>query len=120
MSDAIGTVRREDHDGGYSIWVKVGVLCHDDSLDAAWQCVFSTAIGNIGETLKDEFAEQPKNTVIALLPGTPASEPIGVVLDRAVASVQELKTAEPGEFNRGWNAAIAASSVVVRREGGAR
>jgi len=125
MSDPIGTVRREMHGkDGFSVWVKVGVVDANDALYGAWQCVYSTAIGNIGETLKNELVEQDEHTIVTLLPYTPAANPSRTLLDSAddvIASMQELRTDEPGEFNRGWNAAVAATSVVVRREsGGAR
>jgi len=47
-----------------------------------------------------------------------AANPSRTMLDDVMTYMQELRTDEPGEFNRGWNAAVAAISVVVGRESG--
>jgi hypothetical protein len=45
MSDKIGTVRREDHEDGYSLWLLMQNWNEDVS---TWRCVYSTAPGNVG------------------------------------------------------------------------
>jgi len=67
--------------------------------------------------LRDErdSARRERDEAMAKLAKAPAA-----VADRAVVAMQEVKSSETGELYRGWNAAIAASSVVVGREGGTR
>lgn len=79
MSDLIGTIRREEHEGGFSIWAKVAqaqVIMPNQRVVAAaeWLCVFSTAEGNCGERLHRYIVERPDNPVVGFIPGTPAAE----------------------------------------------
>lgn len=75
-TDPVGTVRREDHEGGYSIWIRVGRSMFEGYgsnavvfVKPAWRCVYSTVNGNSGAT----FAEIPDFPVIGAVPGTPAA-----------------------------------------------
>lgn len=63
-NDPIGTVRREDHDGGHSVFVK-------DTGYHPWVCVFSTASGNTGGSLGND--EVVGMSVTGTVPGTPAA-----------------------------------------------
>jgi hypothetical protein len=45
MNDVIGTVRREDHEGGFSLWL---LMQNWDESEPSWRCVYSTASGNVG------------------------------------------------------------------------
>jgi len=67
--DPIGTLRREDHADGHSIW-----LSTQDRLGRrGWFCVHSTVVGNLGGRVEhDEVAGLP---VIGSIPGTPAAPP---------------------------------------------
>lgn len=67
MSDPIGTIRREEHDGGYSIWVRVDFDRRRD--ERPWLCVHSTAWGNVGERL----AHAEGFEVVGAIPHTPAA-----------------------------------------------
>jgi hypothetical protein len=81
VNETVGTVKREDHEGGYSIWVRVGrsapewdkgsrkyVTAEDFPV---WLCVHSTTIGNLGYTFDDLPDSIP---TIGVVPGTPAAE----------------------------------------------
>lgn len=74
MSDPIGTVRREDHDGGYSVWQRIG----PHELDAEWDCVWSTAYGQVGRAWEPGFGAKIEavTMVIGAAPGTPAAEAV--------------------------------------------
>ncbi|PWK81656.1 hypothetical protein C8D88_11667 [Lentzea atacamensis] len=80
MSDLIGTIRREEHEGGFSIWAKVAqAQVHAFNpvrtvVAAEWLCVYSTAEGNCGERLHRMFVERDANPVVGFVPGTPAAE----------------------------------------------
>lgn len=64
----VGEIRREDHDGGYSLWQSV----EGPEGQGLWLCTFSTAFGNRGETLLwQQVADLP---VIGSVPGTPAAD----------------------------------------------
>lgn len=82
MSDLVGTIRREDHEGGFSIWAKVAqaqVIMPSSRVVAAaeWLCVYSTAEGNCGERLHRYIVERDSNPVVGMIPGTPAAEQVG-------------------------------------------
>jgi hypothetical protein len=69
--DPAGTLRREDHADGYSLWVRVvntgyGLL----PPTAAWVCVWSTARGNCGNTLPVGCLYD--TPIIGVVPGSPA------------------------------------------------
>jgi hypothetical protein len=79
MSDLIGTIRREEHEGGFSIWAKVAqaqvILPGNRTVVAAeWLCVHSTAEGNCGERIHRYMAERDDNPIVGFIPGTPAAE----------------------------------------------
>jgi hypothetical protein len=79
MSDLIGTIRREEHEGGFSIWAKVAqaqvILPGNRTVVAAeWLCVHSTAEGNCGERIHRYMAERVDNPIVGFIPGTPAAE----------------------------------------------
>lgn len=81
MSDLIGTVRREEHEGGFSIWAKVAqaqIIMPNQRVVAAaeWLCVFSTAEGNCGERLNRVLVERLDNPVVGVIPGTPAAQAV--------------------------------------------
>ena len=65
---AVGEIRREDHDGGHSIWQ---VEEHEDG-ERYWRCTYSTAKGNRGVTF--ELGQMLDLPVIGAVPGTPAAE----------------------------------------------
>ncbi len=62
-----GTVRREDHEGGHSVWQAV-----EERTRRYWLCVYSTTFSNIGSSLPDQ--EVSGFPVIGAAPGTPAAE----------------------------------------------
>lgn len=79
--DDIGTIRFEQHedDGGFSIWVKVGLGLFDEIIGdwriaGCWQCVYSSALGNPGCTLPSDAVEIDEIPVIGTIPGTPAAQ----------------------------------------------
>lgn len=83
--EPIGTIRFEQHpvdedDGGYSIWVKVGMAVPDESIGmwriaGCWQCVYSSAVGNPGLTLPSDVVEENgMSEIIGTIPGTPAAQ----------------------------------------------
>lgn len=80
MSDLIGTIRREEHEGGFSIWAKVAqaqVHAYNPVrtiVAAEWLCVYSTAEGNCGERLNYRFVERDSIPVVGVIPGTPAAK----------------------------------------------
>lgn len=81
MTDPIGTVRREEHEGGFSIWAKVAqaqvIMPNSQIVMAAeWLCVYSTAEGNCGERLNRFLVERASNPVVGFIPGTPAAEQV--------------------------------------------
>ena len=70
----VGTVIREDHDGGYSIWVLVHrALCQGYGerekvwRNPEWLCVESTSASNCGSRLV--VWERPSGEVIGAVPG---------------------------------------------------
>lgn len=66
-TDEIGTVRREDHEDGYSIWLRFSPNATPGN---EWTCVHSTDWPRIESTRSpDEVAAFP---VIGVVPGTPA------------------------------------------------
>lgn len=66
--DPVGTVRREKHDEGFSVWL--ASLDHNE--DRYWVCVYSTAPGNRGQMLEDRYVGDTE--VVSCLWGTPAAE----------------------------------------------
>lgn len=81
MSDLIGTIRREEHEGGFSIWAKVAqaqIIMPNQKVVAAaeWLCVYSTAAGNCGERLHRFLVERESNPVVGCVPGTPAADKV--------------------------------------------
>jgi hypothetical protein len=66
--DPIGTVRREKHEEGFSVWL--ASLDYND--DRYWVCVYSTAPGNRGQVLEDRYVWDTE--VVSSLWGTPAAE----------------------------------------------
>jgi hypothetical protein len=79
MEDSIGTIRREEHEGGFSIWAKVAqaqvILPGGRTvIGAEWLCVFSTAEGNCGERLNRTLVERRSNPIVGVIVGTPAAE----------------------------------------------
>jgi hypothetical protein len=81
MSDLIGTIRREEHEGGFSIWAKVAqaqvILPGNRTVVAAeWLCVHSTAEGNCGERLHHTLVEKLDNPIVGAIPGTPADRSV--------------------------------------------
>lgn len=66
--DPIGTVRREEHEGGYSIWQRL----HPNATPGnEWMCVWSTVWQNIEATLPHGAAGA--FPVIGAVPGTSAA-----------------------------------------------
>lgn len=90
-ADPLGTVRREDHDGGHSIWVLVGRalvrgLDPTPFRDWSWLCIESTDIERLGF----RATGQPLNsTVIGSVPGTPAVDGITGSIDWAREVLRE-------------------------------
>ena len=75
MTDLVGTVRREEHEGGYSLFALVEKAVVEIGRPfpyktSVWLCIHSTASGNCGETISFEQAE--RHPVIGYIPGTPA------------------------------------------------
>jgi hypothetical protein len=71
MSDPLGTVRKEEHQGGHSIWVRQLPTYPDSEFtDTEWTCIWSTAEGNIGQRVGDGLTEASE--IIGAVPGTPA------------------------------------------------
>lgn len=64
----VGEVRREDHNGGHSVWQ----VEENEDGHRFWRCTHSTAPGNRGATLPlpNDYAWP----VIGAVPGTPAAE----------------------------------------------
>lgn len=81
-TDPVGTVRREEHEDGYSIWQRVGT-CRSvwDNTDSryvsepssVWRCVHSTSAGNLGAHLMG-YQISGEWAVIGAVPGTPADQ----------------------------------------------
>ncbi len=71
MSDPVGTVRREEHDGGHSTWVQVSTQIDGEY----WLCVWSASPGKLGYDWSGNFpgAIEDVTTVIGAVPGTPAA-----------------------------------------------
>jgi len=70
-ADLVGTVRREDYDGGYSIWLRARTTAAGEH----WVCVHSSAPGNPGMGWGQGWAPIEDHTVIiGAVPGTPAAE----------------------------------------------
>lgn len=62
--DQVGTVRKEDHDDGFSLWLLLQ--------DGNWTCVWSSSTGNVGRNLSCSWDEIVEFTVVVgLLPGCP-------------------------------------------------
>jgi hypothetical protein len=77
MSD-VGTVIREEHEDGYSIWVLVHralVEGYGSSehvwRNPEWLCIESIAVGNCGSRLST--ADRPPGEVLGAVPGTAAA-----------------------------------------------
>jgi hypothetical protein len=89
----VGTVRREEHDGGYSIWVLVHralvegygsrehVWCNPE-----WLCIESTTVENCGKRLPEGEMDGRDCPVIGAVPGTAAANAAEPLDSRAVAS----------------------------------
>ena len=74
----VGTVIREEHEDGYSIWVLVHrALCQGYGVrqlvwrNPEWVCIESTAVGNCGGRLPE--SPPPPGDVIGAVPGTAAA-----------------------------------------------
>lgn len=92
-TDPVGTVRREEHEGGYSIWQRHQP---DATRGNEWTCVWSTARGNIECTAPHPaVADFP---VIGAVPGTPAAEPDAA--DDEVAVERIARTLHRGAWER--------------------
>lgn len=63
-----GAIRRENHDGGFSLWQSTLTA----QLRSRWLCTYSTAYGNRGEYLDHE--DVVGMPVVGAAPGTPAAE----------------------------------------------
>lgn len=79
MTDLIGTIRREEHEGGFSIWAKVAqaqvIMPNNQTIVAAeWLCIHSTAPGNCGERLNHRLVKRASSPIVGSVPGTPAAE----------------------------------------------
>ena len=79
MEYPIGTVLREEHEGGFSVWARVGRTKMNLNTRVLrvvpeWLCVYSTAPGDNGEWL----AEAGDWPVIGAVPGTPSGGPVRV------------------------------------------
>ena len=84
--DPIGTIRRETHDAGHSIWVRMDPGYPDNQLvDTEWTCIWSTAPGNIAERLGSPIIEQDKNPIIGQVRDTPAYTGVDVEIGDKVA-----------------------------------
>jgi hypothetical protein len=70
--DLLGTVRREDHEAGHSVWQCVIVPTNHNW--RRWECVWSTAPGNIGSFLSHETVAASGFPVVGTVPGTPAAD----------------------------------------------
>lgn len=69
--DPVGTVRREEHGDGHSIWVRQHPGYPDSELTGTeWTCVWSTVPGKPGDRLEDETASA--FALVGAVPGTPA------------------------------------------------
>jgi hypothetical protein len=69
--DPIGTIRREEHGDGHTIWARIPPGYPDSELvDTEWTAIWSTAEGNLGQRLGDEVISQ--HPMIGVIPGTPA------------------------------------------------
>ena len=70
MTDEIGTVRREDHENGYSLWLLTQYGC---DRAPTWRCVYSTALGNSGyqiwSTDEDGNRRIANTSIVGSLPG---------------------------------------------------
>lgn len=74
--DKVGIVRRESHEDGYSIWVKVEKTVIDSPGSYTieqWLCVHSTVKGNRGARLPLQALVGPDTSIIGSVPGTPAA-----------------------------------------------
>lgn len=83
MTDLIGTVRREEHEDGFSIWVKVAqaqVSAFNPLKTVVapeWLCVYSTDNSRCGDRINRSFVERADNRVTGTIPGTPADPKAG-------------------------------------------
>lgn len=78
MSDRVGTIRREEHNEGFSIWSKVAqaqvIMPGSRTIVAAeWLCVYSTIEANCGMRVHSNFVEHKGNPKVGVIPGTPAA-----------------------------------------------
>ncbi len=82
--DLVGTIRKETHEGGYSIWMLVAHAFVERSsklsMRSAWLCVYSTAVGNCGEYLPITH-DMSNFPIIGYAPGTPAHDDMFVTVE---------------------------------------
>ncbi len=89
--DLVGTVRKEHHDGGYSLWV----LVEHAFSGPTWLCTESTARGNKGQELAGDMMWGKNTPVIGAVPGSKAD---------AKAAKHPVITVEiPGMYICRWN-----------------
>ena len=71
-TDPVGTVRREDYDGGYSIWLRARTTVDGEF----WVCIHasSSAPGNPGMAWEGWGPIEDYTAIIGAVPGTPAAE----------------------------------------------
>lgn len=68
MTDQIGTIRKETHDPGYSLWVHL--VDRENTGSQVWACVFSTSAGNLGNVWPGNVVHIADRTdVVGILPG---------------------------------------------------
>lgn len=73
MENEIGTVRRESHEDGFSLWL---LMQKWDESTPVWRCVYSTAQGNVGHSWTIHDGPTESNTsVVGSLPGTVTNPP---------------------------------------------
>ncbi len=69
--DKVGTIRREDHADGCSIWQKIKNAYHGEY----WLCTWSTAPGNVDfDWPVDAPPIEDVTVVVGSLPGLPVDE----------------------------------------------
>lgn len=96
MADPIGTVRREDHDEGHSIWVRQDPGYPDNCFyDTDWTCIWST-VGKSGDRIGEEIVA--RSTVIGQVPGSPAQTGSDVEIGDRVRVLAEPYQGELGKI----------------------
>lgn len=108
--DPIGTVRREEHEGGYSIWVRQDPGYPDSEFaETEWTCIHSTAPGNIGCRTGNGIAE--KSEIVDTVFGTPAYTGEDVEMNQLV----RVTRPGPDQGRHGFVRAIAQDRKGERR-----